>query len=301
LVVVALVSLTGAVHAQTDGAGFCTLFGNDAADEGRLFYVIDPQTGDGTIIGDPGQAVTGMAFHPSTGVLYGSTAVIDVNSPSSSSIDPGHLITINPLNGDGTDIGSFGLAGGGNTLADLAFDPATGVLYGWRAGDSGDLYTVNLQSGAATLVGESGLSDLSGGGLEFVPGIGLVAAIEGTDTQLRIIDKNTGLPIGQIALTGYGDEGEPIAALTWDGRAFLYGVTRKDGNLIRIDPKTGETVIIGEAAGNEEAAIDALAFSACGSPAPAMNWAALMFVSLGLAAVGAWQMRRRRQRLASPA
>jgi hypothetical protein len=297
---VALVSLGGAVHAQ-DGrvaTASCTLFGNDAADEGRLFYVIDPQTGDGTFIGDPGQAVTGMAFHPVTGVLYGATAVISVETPTMSSIDPEHLITINPLTGDGTDIGSFGLMG--NTLADLAFDPATGVLYGWRSGNSGDLYTVDLQTGTATLVGESGLTNLSGGSLEFVPGIGLVAGVEGTDTQLRIIDKNTGLPIGDIPLTGYGEIAS-IAALTWDGRAFLYGVTRKDGDLIRIDPKTGVIETIGEAAGDEDASIDALAFSSCGSPAPAMNWAALLVVSLGLAAVGIWQTVRRRQRLASPA
>lgn len=295
---VAGVFVTTAVQAQS---GTCTLFGSEAADESRQFFRIDPQTGEGTLIGDPGQGVTGLAFQPSTGVLYGATAVIDINSPTVSSIDPGHLITIDPVTGDGTDVGSFGLIGGsdGNiTLADLAFDPATGVLYGWRAGNAGDLYTVNLETGAATKVGESGLTDLSGGGLEFGPGGRLFAALEGTQGRLLIISKATGMVIDEIQLTGY--EGDAaIAALTWDGFGFLYGVTRKDGELIRINPETGEIETIGPAAG-EDAAIDGLAFSACGAPAPAASWKALVITFLALSATGTWLIAgRRRQRFAS--
>ena len=80
-----------------------------------------------------------------------------------STIDTGHLITIDPTTGDGTDVGSFGLIGmlgEGITLADLTFDPATGVLYGWRAGLAGDLYTVNLNSGAGA-ASQAGLLLLS--------------------------------------------------------------------------------------------------------------------------------------------
>ena len=132
-------------------------------------------------------------------------------------------------------MGNFGLDGG--TLADLAFDPATGVLYGWRTGSAGDLYTVDLVTGTATLVGESGLTLQCGNALEFGPGGTLYLAGEGTQGVLRIIDKTTGLPTGSVALSGYPSD-EKISALTFDGVALL-GVTNGLHNLIRIDPGTG--------------------------------------------------------------
>jgi hypothetical protein len=212
------------------------------------------------------------------------------------------LITIDPVTGDGTDIGSFGLANltdEGNTLADLTFDPATHVLYGWRARGEGDLYTVNLQTGAATKVGESGLSDLFGGGLAFGPKGELFLAAEGTEGKLRTIDKNTGLPIDSVDLTGYGSESS-IAALAYDGYFFLYGVTRKDGDLIRINPDTGEIETIGPAA-DTDVSIDALAFNnACGRSAPATSWQSLVVMALGLTVLGMWLSRtRHRSQLAN--
>jgi Repeat of unknown function (DUF6923) len=277
-----------ASHAQ-DGApqATCRLFGAEAADEAKGFWELDPLTGVGSYIGDPGQAVTGLAFRPSTGVLYGATAVIDI---SGSTIDPGHLITIDPSTGAGTDIGSFGLLDlqdEGNTLADLTFDPATGVLYGWRARREGDLYTVNLATGTATKVGESGLSDLQGGGLTFGPGGKLFLAAEGTGGTLRIIDKSTGMSVSSISLSGYSGNAS-IAALTWDGGKFLYGVTRKNGDLIRIDPSTGIIETIGPAA-DDSAAIDGLTFDqACFNfrPAPAASLPGLLVLALASLLIG---------------
>jgi hypothetical protein len=286
----ALTSLTAPAYAQSTVP--CILFGSEAADEGRGFWSIDPATGEGTLIGDPGQAITGLAFHPFTGVLYGATANIDVNSPTSSTIDPGHLVTIDPVTGVATDIGGFGFS----TLADLAFDPATGTLYGWRSGNDGDLYTVNLMTGMATLVGESGLSDLSGGGIEFGPDGELYVAVEDAGGPLRTVNKLTGLPFGSIDLTGYDDEDASIAALTLDSAGFFYGVTRKNGDLIRINPSTGEIRTIGPAAG-DDAAIDGLAFpSPCGTGAPAASSGVLLIIFAGLAAIGTWQIARRRNR-----
>ena len=292
--VVVLGALTLPAHAQTGGTA-CRLFGNEASDEDKQFYRLDLATGAGSVIGDPGQAVTGLAFHPVTGVLYGSTAIIDI---AGSTLDVCHLITIDPLTGKGTDIGSFGLsdeADEGCTLADLTFDPATNTLYGWRSRREGDLYTVNLQTGAATKVGESGLSNLEGGGLAFGPGGKLFLAAEGTEGKLRTINKTTGLPIDSVDLTGYGKSAS-IAALAYDGGSFLYGVTRKDGDLIRINPNTGEIETIGPAA-SEQAAIDALAFQCpvAGTPAPATSARTLVLLALALMAVGTWHRSRRRR------
>lgn len=295
--VVVLGALMLPAHAQTSGMA-CRLFGNEAADEDEQFYRLDPATGVGSHIGDPGQAVTGLAFHPVTGVLYGSTAIISI---AGSTLPTCHLITIDPLTGNGTDIGSFGLSSPPCTLADLTFDPATNILYGWGAGSDGDLYTVNLQTGAATEVGESGLSSLQGGGLTFGPGGKLFLAAESTEGKLRTIDKTTGLPVDSVVLTGYGKSAS-IAALAYDGSAFLYGVTRKDGDLIRINPNTGEIETIGPAA-SEQAAIDALAFQCpvTGIFAPATSAPTLVLLALALMAIGTWHHGSRRRRRGSTA
>jgi Repeat of unknown function (DUF6923) len=289
--VVVLGALALPAHAQTSA---CKLFGNEASDEGKQFYRLNPTTGVGSVIGDPGQAVTGLAFHPVTGVLYGSTATTDI---AGSTLDICHLITIDPLTGNGTDIGSFGLSDTSNegcTLADLTFDPTTNILYGWRSRREGDLYTVNLQTGAATKVGESGLSGLEGGGLAFGPGGKLFLAAEGTEGKLRTINKATGLPIASVDLTGYGKSAS-IAALAYAGGGFLFGVTRKDGDLIRINATTGEIETIGPAA-NDDAAIDALAFQCAGISAPATSARTLVLLALGLMTFGTWHRSRRRRR-----
>ena len=296
LIAVPVLALACASVAQADP--ICRLFGAEAADEDRGFWELNPLTGAGVEIGDPGQAVTALAFQPSTGILYGATAVIDVPP---SSIDPGHLITIDPSTGIGTDVGSFGLTSlpnEGITLADLTFDPATGVLYGWRANGEGDLYTVDLTTGTATKVGESGLSGLTGGGLTFGPGGKLFFAGEGTSGLLRVIDKTTGLPIDSVSLSGYAGPfiAANIAALTYDGGQFLYGVTRKAGDLIRIDPTTGAIETIGPAA-SEDAAIDGLAFDAsCFPPAaaPAASAIGLLVLVLAVLTLGVRRLAVRR-------
>ena len=63
-------------------------------------------------IGPIGFSVTGLAVHPTTGVLFGSTG-------NASPIYPGSLITINKTTGAGTLVGSFGIQG--KTMTDLTF------------------------------------------------------------------------------------------------------------------------------------------------------------------------------------
>jgi len=152
-------------------------------------------------------------------------------------------VTVDVTTGAATLVGSFGLDHA--TLADVAFDPATGVLYGWSSGHNGSLYTVDLATGAATLVGASGLTLGGGNGLEFLPEGTLYLAGDGTQGVLRTIDKATGLSTGAVQLTGY-DTSENIAALTFDGTSLL-GVTNRSQTLIRIDPASGVITTIGPA------------------------------------------------------
>lgn len=118
-----------------DGAG-----GNPATN----LYVLDPTNGAiVSTIGPFGFAITGLAFDPSTGVLYGSTGNQSPTSPKS-------LVRIDTSTGAGTLIGSFGVSG--QTMADLTFG---GTLYG-SGSSRGDLYTVDRATGLATFVGASG-------------------------------------------------------------------------------------------------------------------------------------------------
>src|SRR4029079_13697798 len=120
----------------------------------------------GTVIQDIGPlndasnvnyGMTGMAFQPSTGVLFGSTAA---NVPATAA----KLVTINPATGLVTVVGGFGVANG-STMADLAFDPTSGTLYGVGTNGGAHLYSINTTTGAATIIGSSGLRVTNGRGL----------------------------------------------------------------------------------------------------------------------------------------
>ncbi|MCK6457411.1 MAG: PEP-CTERM sorting domain-containing protein [Phycisphaerae bacterium] len=149
----------------------------------------------GTITGQGEFGAEGMAYDPTTGVLYGA-----IN---------GAFFTINPANGQintilaappgGADIEGlaygrgriYGLAGFagpmGNlyeysiglnawsligfsgirfNLPGLAYDPFRDVLYAKGSQDT-NLYALSPDTAAATLIGDTGL--VSGGGLAFVP------------------------------------------------------------------------------------------------------------------------------------
>src|SRR5437899_8326635 len=113
--------------ASTSAASADTLYGSTASGGSGELYILNPATG-GAIqdVGPLNDAlnvnygVTGLAFNPATGLLYGSTGNADAATAAK-------LIQINPLTGLVTVIGDFNVAG--STMADLAFDSA-GNLYG---------------------------------------------------------------------------------------------------------------------------------------------------------------------------
>ena len=128
-----------------------TLYGADGAQGNPSnLYTLDPTSGAVlSTVGAIGFAVTGLAIHPGTRVMYGATANAD------GVISPRSLITINKSTGSGSLLGPFLLPDGPQTLTDLTFT-SDGTLYGLGSHD-GQLYTVNLATGAATVVGESGV------------------------------------------------------------------------------------------------------------------------------------------------
>jgi hypothetical protein len=109
-------------------------------------YTINVATGVGTLIGHTGDGVQGLAFSPG-GVLYGWDVVLG-------------LVTINTATGAATDVNPA--IGGTGDIQSIIFGP-DGKLYG----GCNALYIIDPTTGAYTLVGSGGYSDVRG--LEFAP------------------------------------------------------------------------------------------------------------------------------------
>jgi hypothetical protein len=191
-----------------------TLYASTAAGGAGELYILNPA--NGSVIQDVGPlndtnganySVTGLAFHPVTGVLYGSTGGRTGTS----------LLIINPTNAQVTVVGPYNFGG---TMSDLAFSPSA-QLYGISASGGANLYSINTSSGQATEIGISGFSTTSGGGLGISPNgvfyatpqtqeFGTFNPIDGTYTHIT----NPARPAGPS---------QSYAALAFDGNT-LYGI-----------------------------------------------------------------------------
>lgn len=250
-----VLAVTGRVDAQT-------LYGATAAGGSGQLYTIDAATG--AIVQNIGPLndslsqnwpITGLAFHPFTGVLYGS----------SGNAIPGRearLVTINPANGLVTVIGSFdagpvNTSGTPATMADIAFDSA-GNLYGVGSIGGPQIYSINILTGKATVIGSTGLTSTSGGGLA----ISSAGIFYGTPTASRFgtYNSTTG------AYTDIGNPTKPAGgaygALDFNGSGVLYGLNVGSGappptHLVTINPANAAVTDLGASV----TSLDAIAFS----------------------------------------
>jgi WD40 repeat protein len=143
--------------------------GNSGGANNEL-YTIDVSTGAVTLVGYiPFPGVQALTFSPA-GVLYGWDA------------GGAGLITIDPSTANAADVNPG--VGGSFDIQTLAFSP-DGVLYG--ANDS--LFTIDLTSGAQTLVGNGPYTDIRG--MEFVPepstGLLVFAGLLGIAVRRRVL------------------------------------------------------------------------------------------------------------------
>lgn len=144
-----------------DGLGYNSLAQNPITGQvyatqtlstGSLFQ-FDPQTLTETLIGSVGSSIRATAWSPDGQLLY---AIVDTS-----------FGTIDPATAVFTEIGNPGL---GN-IGGIAFSPVDGTLYAVTNRENG-LYTLNLETGASTLVGDPGDRYNS---LEFLPNGTLLA------------------------------------------------------------------------------------------------------------------------------
>jgi Ca2+-binding RTX toxin-like protein len=238
----------GPASAQVAGP---LLYGADGAggNANTALYRVDPATGARTeTIGPIGFSVTGLAFDPTTGILYGSTTSQDAN-------EPGSLITINKQTGQGTLVGPPGttiITDCTRGTADITFT-SDGTLYGWTECED-DLVQIDKATGVGTIVGESGIDSL-GSGIDADPDDDTLWLTPADDNgDYYTVDRTTGAVTSRGTLDG--DNDNPIGSLAWscDGET-LYGtanITRgapTDREFISIDTATGHITVLGGPAG----------------------------------------------------
>ncbi len=221
-------------------------------------YIINPATGAtitdvGPLNDSTGRnfGMTGLAFDPVSGVLYGSSAHGNTDQTTRD-----QLVTINPATGLVTPIGVYTTPDG--SMTDIAFDPNTHILYGIPSIGGASLYTIDPATAQATLVGSSGFTETNGGGLAIssssiiygtplTPNFGTYDATTGAFTNIAAPT----LPNGR----GYG-------ALSFNG-AVLYGLEVRNNttgappHLVTIDTTTSAVTDLGTTAADF---LDGLAF-----------------------------------------
>lgn len=247
-------------------------------------YTVDPTTAAATVVGPilAGGlpiAMTGLAFDPTTNILYGITSN---NSPNIAR----HLVTINPATGLATDIGALGIGG-----ADIAFD-AAGNLY-MSSGNATNLYSVNKATGVATVIGATGTGN-GGSGLAINAGGTAFFAGNGDHGALATLNLATGAATLGATLTGAPNNGG-IDSMKFSSTGVLFGVDNNNSpvnNLVTINTATGAVTNIGAL----PASIDGMAFGAGGLPGtgavPTLGEWALIAMALLLGGTGFVAMRR---------
>ena len=248
---------TNTLYASTgQGPHFCDGEGNRYEDGSPAsLYEVDPndvspagslafrKVADIAIGGTQAHHVSGIAVHPSTGVLYGfmnTQEPIDCNLAPTGS---GTLITIDKTTGAATAVGSMGAAA--IVAPDIAFDPF-GTLYAWdRTGT--DLYTLDTSTGTATKVAECSCFPGSRIGLA-VDSAGRMYLKE--FSQLVRANQFTGQLFGGVGLSNI----DPRDMLAFGPNDVLYSGSRNTPNftspqtfgLYTIDPSDGTTTLLDE-------------------------------------------------------
>ena len=243
------------------------LFASSAAGGPGELYLIN--TANGALVQSIGPLndslavnypVTGLAFHPITGVLYGSTG----NNPVGTAAT---LVTINPVTAQVTVIGLFNAgpvnsSGTPATMADIAFDSA-GNLYGVGSIGGPQLYSINLLTGQATVIGGTGLTSTTGGGLAISSG----GTYYGTPTASRFGTYSPTLGTFANIANPIKPVGGAYGALDFDENGVLFGLNVGSGSpppthLVTIDPLTGAVTDLGLSVNS----LDAIAFQPVPEP-----------------------------------
>jgi hypothetical protein len=165
----------------------------------------------------------GSAWAADTGMLY----AIDNDNNS--------LYAINPNTYTATFIGSTGIAAG--SFGDLAFDPNSNTAYWVPGRGNNNLYTINLQTGAASLVGAHNIDDMFA--LGFDSGTGKLYGESSAGSFYNISTSN-----GSATLLG--SNGVYPGGLTYrsdTSQLILLGAG--SAQFLQVNPADGSTTLLG--------------------------------------------------------
>jgi hypothetical protein len=136
LTAVAFATLSLSANAATQLFGSAYVVGRGPTS----FYSLNPANGTATLVGATGLNGIGAIDFAPNGTLYGAAYLSGPNDSE--------LVTINPSTGVATAVGVMAVHG---NVQDMAFRPSDGKLFVYS---EGGLYTVNLATGAATLISQ---------------------------------------------------------------------------------------------------------------------------------------------------
>lgn len=238
-------------------------------------YSIDPNTGAPTLIGAIGFNQVGAISFDSSGTLYG----VGRRTVGGAQV----LITINPTTGAGTEVGATTQSA---FFQDIAFRNGDNALYGYAGGNgAGNIYTFNISSGVATLLGDTGDNFPSGNGLAFSPFDTLYKA---DNNSLWSINQSNGSGTTLLSLT-YETAGGRVNGMKFDNATgILWASVRDDASdnyLATVDIGTGNVDYIGLT----QSGVDGLSVAIATIPEPGT----LTLVGMGL--VGLLTLRRRQK------
>ncbi len=138
-----------APHAPSDTGYSYNMRGVAGSNQGLYTFTL-AVFGTQTFVGDPGASIYGWDFDPTGTTLY-AIQTIAATPPS--------FGTVNPATGAFTPLFTVTGITSGDTPSGLTIDPVTGdafITSGGAAG-SGALYSINLATGVATLIGPHGV------------------------------------------------------------------------------------------------------------------------------------------------
>lgn len=241
------------------------------------FYRIDLADNTITLLGQVNTSadVEASSFGPGGTTLYvfadGDDTLYTVD------IATGNATTVGPLGADVNDPG-------------MAFCPDDSIMY--LVSEEGDLYSLNLSTGAGTLIG-------GGGGYGptalACTTTGTLYAVSDDDDQLYTVDRATG------AATVVGPLGISIsdAGLGLNGSTLLLVTDNAPTNLYQVDTSTGAATIVAVLDAGE-LSLESMAVDeeAAGGPIaptsiPALSTWGMIFLSSLLALLALFKLRRR--------
>jgi hypothetical protein len=222
---------------------------------------------DGSVrcrVGPIGFGVTGLAVHPVTGVLYGTTGNADP-------VAPGTLLEIDKTTGAGHVIATLPspMPPTPVTFPDITFTSdgtLYGVLYNGAVTATIDLWSVNVSSLLISRVSTSGFMStlgpgtIAGGGIAANANNTIYFSGEYTNGPLRTIDRMTGHFSAPVAIMDGNIRFQSLTALAFNSSGTLFGATllgaARTASLVTIDTTSGHITFLGRSVDG----LDAIAF-----------------------------------------